>query len=288
MSSPLRKSKVGVAGLGIIGSRVAKNLARQGYGVWVWNRTPKPFPCFLGSPKDLAEHAETVLLFLKDGSALLEVLAAMAPALTPNHLVINHSTILPDHARQAAALVGKKGSAFLDAPFTGSRDAAEKNEMVYYLGGSEETIARARPLLECSAKEILCLGGVGDASLLKIATNMVTAATVAALGEALALTESAGISGENFSRAIAHNASNSATVQMKLPAMLAGDFAPRFSLQNMAKDIRMAKSLLEGAGIPPRMMEAFLQHAQTAEEAGRQEEDFSVLYRMVSEAAHGA
>lgn len=282
MSSLLHKSDLAVAGLGIIGSRVAKNLVRQGSRVWVWNRTPKPFPCFLGSPKDLAEHADTILLFLKDGIALLEVLEAMLSALTPRHLIINHSTILPSHARQAAALVETKGAAFLDAPFTGSKDAAEKNEIVYYLGGSPETIERAKPILQATAKEILCLGAVGDASLLKIATNMVTAATVAALAEALALTTASGIPGEKFAEAIRHNASNSTTLQMKLPAMLDGDFSPRFSLLNMTKDIRLAKELLADAKISPKIMEAFLEHAQIAENIHGNTEDFSVIYRTIS------
>ncbi len=87
---------------------------------------------------------------------------------------------------------------------------------------------RSRPALEASSKQILYVGGIGDASVLKIATNMLTASTVQTLAEALALVRSAGIDGSKLAEALEHNASRSATADFKLAAMLAAKFRGEF------------------------------------------------------------
>lgn len=279
MSSFPPKSNIGLVGLGIIGSRAAKVLANAGHTVWVWNRTPKPVPCSLGSPADVARQSKNILIFVKDGPALFEVLEAMRPGLTPGHLIANHSTILPAEARQAARILEKTGTGFVDAPFTGSRDAAAAGQLVYYLGGLPAHIERIRPLLEITGKGIVEIGEVGQASLVKIATNMISAASVASLAEALALVEESGVGAEIFAQAIESNASCSDTLRMKLPAMQQGDFAPRFSLSNMVKDMELATRLLDEHNLAGEQVRAFLQRAEAAMAIGAGSEDFSSIYR---------
>ncbi len=131
--------------------------------------------------------------------------------------------------------------AFSRRPFTGSKVAAENGQLVYYIGGDEAALKQARPILEASSKEIVLIGEkIGDATIMKVATNIVTAATAQVAAEALALVRKAGISPELFGRAMKSNASNSATLEMKVPMMLAGDFEPHFSVKHMLKDVRIA------------------------------------------------
>ena len=111
--------------------------------------------------------------------------------------------------RAAAEIVQRRGARYLDAPFTGSKVAAENGQLVYYIGGDEAALKQARPILEASSKEIIQIGEIGDATIMKVATNIVTAATAQIGAEALALVRKAGISAEIFSRAMKHNASNS-------------------------------------------------------------------------------
>jgi hypothetical protein len=87
------------------------------------------------------------------------------------------------------------------------------------------------------------IGKIGDASVMKVATNLVTAATAQVAAESLALVRKAGIPPELFARAMKSNASNSTTLEMKLPLMLAGDFEPHFSVKHMLKDVRIAANL---------------------------------------------
>lgn len=268
---------VGVIGLGIIGSRVAARLRTAGFDVWVWNRSPRQEPNFLGSAREVAETVDTLLLFVPDGPALISTIESIGDALTPRHLVINHATVAPGEVRQAAELTTVAGAGFLDAPFTGSRLAAEAGQIVYYVGGPAPLLERARPILAASAKEILPLGEVGQASLIKIATNLVSAATVQALAESLALVDRAGIPLESFHKAIELNAVNSATAGIKLPAMLTGDFEPHFALKHMLKDVNLGLAEAQAAGVNLPAATAVSQSLTDGSEIGWGDLDFSAI-----------
>jgi hypothetical protein len=114
---------------------------------------------------------------------------------------------------------------------------------VYYVGGSKEALGDAQPILEATGKQIVPIGAVGQASAIKIATNMVTAASVQAAAEALALVQAHGLSLEKFVEAMHANASYSGTLAMKLPKMLSRDFEPHFSIKHMLKDMQIAGQL---------------------------------------------
>ena len=186
MSIRTRKN-VGVIGLGIIGHRVVDCLRERGFHVFVWNRTPRPVPNFVGSAAEVAELCDIIQIFVSDDEALLQTAQRITRELSPNHIVMAHCTVAPDTMRAAAEIVEKRGARFLDAPFTGSKTAAENGQLVYYVGGDEAALRQVRPVLEASSKEIIEMGKVGDATTVKVATNMVTAATVQATAEALAL-----------------------------------------------------------------------------------------------------
>jgi 3-hydroxyisobutyrate dehydrogenase-like beta-hydroxyacid dehydrogenase len=234
------QKNVGVIGLGIIGSRVTENLRRKGFQVFVWNRTPRPVPNFVGAPAEIAEMCDYIQIFVSDDDALLQIVQNLSPALAPRHIVMAHSTVAPHSMRAAADIVEGRGARFIEAPFTGSKLAAEKGELVYYVGGDEVALREAQPILQASGKQIVEIGEIGQATAIKVATNMVTAATVQAATEALALVHSAGVPLEKFVSAMQGNASNSTTLTMKLPKILDGDFEPHFSLKHMLKDMQIA------------------------------------------------
>lgn len=244
-----RKQAVGIIGLGIIGSRVAAAVRRAGYEVWVWNRSPKAEANFLASPAEVAETADIILLFVSDGPALIETVRALSPALSARHVVVSHSTVGPKEVLEAAKLVTEKSAGFLDAPFTGSREAAEIGDIVYMVGGPKEILERTRPILSASARTILEVGDVGQASLLKLATNLVAAATVEAFAEALALVKSGGVASGKFVETLSQHGVRSGLANMKVPAMITGDFEPRFALKHMFKDMQLALGAGSDAGI---------------------------------------
>jgi 3-hydroxyisobutyrate dehydrogenase-like beta-hydroxyacid dehydrogenase len=242
MPHRMRKN-VGVIGLGIIGSRVAAHLREKGFHVFVWNRTLRRIPNFVGTPGEIAEMCDCLQIFVSDDDALLEVANQLTSALAPRHIVLAHSTVSPHSMRAAAEIVERRGARFIEAPFTGSKMAAEKGELVYYVAGDDAALREAWPILEASSKEIMVIGEIGQATAVKIATNMVTAASVQAAAEALALVQAVGLPVEKLAEAMRGNASYSETLAMKLPKMIEANFEPHFSLKHMLKDMQIASRL---------------------------------------------
>jgi 3-hydroxyisobutyrate dehydrogenase-like beta-hydroxyacid dehydrogenase len=203
----------------------------------------------------------------------------MTPNLTAHHIVMAHCTVSPDTMRAAAEMAERRGAQLLDCPFTGSKNAAENGELVYYVGGDEAALNRARPVLEASSKEIIQIGKVGDATTIKVATNMITAASVQAAAEALALISRSGLPAEKFVTAMKNNGSNSATLDMKLPMMMEGNFEPHFSVKHMLKDVVIATRLARNFGIEFGATDAS-RHGLTEEmRQGRGDADYSSLFR---------
>lgn len=271
------KQNVGILGLGIIGSRVADNLRKAGHEVFVWSRSARPVPNFLASPHEVAEAAGIIQIFVRDSAALIEAIEDMKPALKAGHLIMNHATVSKKATLQAARLVEETGAAFLDAPFTGSKMAAQNGKLSYYIGGSDLLLERARPVLEASAAKILPLGAIGEAMVLKIVTNLVSAVIVEAVAEAADITRANGIPLERLHQALESNANYSTLIGMKLPAIIKSDFEPHFALRNMLKDADFARELAAEANLSTPALDCTAAAMRAGVDAGRGDLDFSVL-----------
>ena len=269
--------KVGVIGQGIIGSRVAECLRGSGRHVYVWNRTPQPIPNFVSSPAEMARLASTIQIFVADGKALVEIVTSLKETLTTEHTIVNNCTADPGSVVEAYEIVKGAGASFLDAPFTGSKLAAEKGALVYYIGGDTKALEMVRPVLEASSKEILFVGRVGEASVIKIATNMITGTTVEVLAEAYGLVAGAGIDPKALSEAIEHNACGSTLTSMKLPSIIEEDYDTHFSLKHMFKDAQYALKLGKDLGVELPALSTTASLMFRAIEDGEGEKDFSVL-----------
>lgn len=232
--------KISVLGLGIIGSAWAKNLISDGHAVRCWNRTPKDFPNFHASIQEAIEGAEVIFIVVADPPAVQSVLDKIQPKLGHGLLVIQSSTISARWTRLFAEQVQRTGALFLEAPFTGSKLAAEQRQTVYYLGGESEVVDKARPILEPISSAILHIGPLGSASSLKLAMNLNIAGVAQTLFESLTLCRVEGISDEVYFNALARNASRSGVSDLKEPKLRQRDYTPQFSLKHMAKDLRLA------------------------------------------------
>jgi 3-hydroxyisobutyrate dehydrogenase-like beta-hydroxyacid dehydrogenase len=237
--------RITVLGLGIIGSAWATNLNADGLTVRAWNRTPKSFDFFEGNLERAVDDAEMIIIVVADPAAVESILQVVAPRLKPGQLVAQSSTISAAWTEKFAAQVQATGALFLEAPFTGSKPAAEARKTVFYLGGDEAVIQRARPVLQRLSTSILHVGPIGSASSLKLAMNLNIALVSEALAESLTLARVAGIPDEKFFEALHMNVGRSGFSDLKEPKYRAGDYSPQFSLKHLDKDMRLA---LETAG----------------------------------------
>jgi len=241
---------IAVVGLGIIGSAWAHNLHTDGLTVRAWNRTPKDLPFF---EKDLAravKDAEMIIIVVADPAAVESVLKQIVPQLKPGQLVAQSSTISAHWTKLFAKQVEATGALFLEAPFTGSKPAAEARKTVFYLGGADEIVTKAKPVLKRLSAHILHIGAVGTASSLKLAMNLNLAVMAEALSESLTLARAEGIADEIFFDALHLNVGRSGLSDLKEPKFRAKDYAPQFSLKHMNKDLRLALETADALDLP--------------------------------------
>jgi len=278
--------RAGVLGLGIIGSRVAARVQAARIPLAVWNRTARAFPGLAApasNPAAVAESADILQIFVADDEALRGTVGDMLPVLGSGHVVLSHATVAPQTVRELASKVAAKGAAFLDAPFTGSRDAAAQGQITYYIGGEAEALERARPVLDASAKAILPMGQVGQASAVKLATNIMAAAAAVSLAEAIHLLRANGVDPRILATALETNAARSGVTDLKLPCMLDGEYAPRFSARNMRKDLRLAAETTDPQH--RTLTGAMLELYEKACAEGLGDEDFAAVVKVSAPSA---
>ncbi len=237
--------RVTVIGLGIIGSVWAKNLHADGLKVLGWNRTPKDLPFYEADLARSVKDAEMIIIVVADPPAVESILNTIVPHLKPGQIVVQSSTISAHWTKLFAERVEATGALFLEAPFTGSKPAAEARKTVFYLGGTADIVEKARPVLTRLSTQLLHIGILGTASSLKLAMNLNIAVISEALSESLALARAEGISDEKFFEALHINAGRSGFSDLKEAKFRTGDFSPQFALKHMDKDLRLA---LETAG----------------------------------------
>lgn len=282
----MRSESVAVFGLGIIGSRCADNLAKAGHDVVVWNRTPKGLANEVGSPGEAASKTTVLSFYLKDGIALRDTFDRLRDQLTPDHVVMNHSTVDHETTHAIALECAEIGCGFLDCPFTGSKDASAAGQLVYYVGGEGALIERMRPLLAATSKEVRVIGGVGSATVIKIATNLISAQVVQALSEAMAITEASGIDPQVLIDAVASNACGSMLAKMKMPAMATGDYDTHFSVDNMRKDSAFALELAAQLGLETPGIAVANGVMTDRCDAGDADLDFCAMFKQFSKVLH--
>jgi 3-hydroxyisobutyrate dehydrogenase-like beta-hydroxyacid dehydrogenase len=272
---------IAVLGLGIIGSAWARNLIADGNAVRCWNRSPKEFPNFHKTIAEAIEGAEAIFIVVADPPAVQSVLDEVLPRIGAGQMVVQSSTISAEWTRKFAEQVEETGAVYLEAPFTGSKLAAEKRETVYYLGGSPEVVERAQPLLRPISKALLHIGPLGSASTLKLAMNMNIAGIAQTLCESLTLCRAAGIPDDTYFAALGRNVAHSGLADLKEPKLRQGDYAPQFSLKHMGKDLRLALETAGGLSLTLAQTAQLKQSYDRGIDAGWKEDDFIGLIRLL-------
>jgi 3-hydroxyisobutyrate dehydrogenase-like beta-hydroxyacid dehydrogenase len=273
--------KVSVLGLGIIGSVWAKNLIEDKLDVRTWNRTAKDFPKRVDDVADAVRDADFLIIVVADPPAVQAVLELALPELHAGQVVIQCSTVSADWNRRFAQQVTQRGAAFLEAPFTGSKPAAEQRKTVFYVGGDSDVVDRCRPLLDRLASSILYIGPLGTASSLKLAMNVNIAGVAQALCESLALCRAEGIPDTTYFDALHLNASRSGVSDLKEPKLLASDYSPQFSVKHMAKDLRLARETAQAASVKMPELERVFELYEKALQNGWAEDDYISVERLL-------
>ena len=268
---------VALLGLGAMGSRLAPRLVAAGYRLQVWNRTPAAAERVVAasatitpsngattgasepasepaaepagqvvaaaSPAQAAAGAAAVLVCVRDDEASTRVWDEVGPVLATDALAVELSTLTPAHVRRLARRLGPR---FLEAPMVGSRPQAEAGQLRLLVGGTEQAVARALPLLRALGAGVHHIGVSGQAAVAKLAVNGLLAVQLAAAGELLGTARASGLDPAALAELLTALPVTAPALARSLPRALAGDTSPNFPLELVAKDLRYLDALPGG------------------------------------------
>jgi 3-hydroxyisobutyrate dehydrogenase len=287
--------QLGFVGLGAMGLPMTRHLLEAGHQVTVASRSPGPVEqaVALGavaaaSPAAVAEASQTVILCVPSSPQVAEVVEAMLPALGPDHVVVDCSTIDPEVERTQHQLVTATGSGFLDAPLSGGTAGAEKGTLTLMVGGEAATLERARPALEPFAGLIVHVGGPGMGQVVKLCNNLIYAAQMVATSEATALAVKSGVDLAKLHEVLVHSTGDCVAVRTRLPVAgvvpdspASNGWRPGFMTDLMAKDLDLALVYAAGVGVPVTTTATSRQALTAAIAAGYGREDFSAVAKVI-------
>jgi len=280
---------VGMIGLGLMGKPMAKNLAKAGFPLVVWNRTKARAEelaaagaKIASNPREVGSQVDVLITIVSDPPAVEEVLFGAEGALGAmkrGSVLIDSSTVSPDLARRTAQACAERGVEYLDAPVTGGTWGAEKGELVFMIGGKAEVLERVKPVLEAVGKRFFLLGPNGAGQTVKLAMNLMLALQVEALSEAVALVTSAGVPGEKLVEVMQSSMARSGVLDVKAPQILKNEFPASFPLRLMHKDVRLALELAKQEGVALPAGAAAYATYSAVKEASKDDPDFAAVAR---------
>ncbi len=242
--------KIGFIGTGIMGSPMAMNLIKAGYGVWVYARTPARAQTLVQagatvcrSPKAVAECADIIITMVSDTPDVEAVVLGpegVIAGAAPGKVLVDMSTISPSAARRIAAHLGEKGVEMLDAPVSGGDIGAREGTLSIMVGGKEDVFERVWPVFNVLGSNIVLVGDHGAGQVAKTCNQVLVAQHVQAAAEALLLARACGVDPARVRSALLGGFAASRVLEVHGQRMLAHDFAPGFKLALHRKDIRIA------------------------------------------------
>ena len=253
--------RVAFLGLGIMGSRMAANLARAGFELTVWNRTSSKAEAFSSkhgakvapTPAAAASLNEAVVTMVVDGGQVEQVLLGPEGVVEVGQdglLCIDCSTIGPTATRSIADRLRPQGMAMVDAPVTGSAPRAEDGTLTIMAGASDQDFERAQPLLEAMGQLVVHAGPVGHGQMVKLINNAVAATNAATLAQALLVAARGGVDLDALTTVMGAGSGGSAMLDLKAGAMREHDYTTLFKLDHMLKDVRLCLEEGQAIGAP--------------------------------------
>jgi 2-hydroxy-3-oxopropionate reductase len=264
---------VGFVGLGIMGKPMARNLLKAGFTLTVASRSRRPVDELSNegaipreSPRSCADGQDAILTMLPDSPDSEQVILGENGVLegaASGSLVIDMSSIAPAVSRKIGALCDAKGVDFLDAPVSGGEAGAIAGQLAIMVGGKKEVFDRALPIFQAVGKSHVLCGGHGAGNTVKLANQIVVAANIEAVSEALVFARKAGVDPQVAFEAIRGGLAGSKVLEAKAPMMIDGNFKPGFRLRLHQKDLANALVTAKEADVPLPVT-ALLQQIVTA------------------------
>jgi 2-hydroxy-3-oxopropionate reductase len=286
---------VGFVGLGVMGRPMARNLVRAGHRVVVWNRSAAAAAELAAAgatvartPAELAEAAPVVLTMLPDLLEVEEVLSrddGLLRGMRRGSVLVVMGTVSPVDVRDLGVRLEPAGVTVVDAPVSGGDVGAEQATLSIMAGGRPEDVARVRPFLEAMGTTVDHLGALGAGQLAKACNQVVVAATITALAEALVLARKGGLDPRRVFAVLAGGLAGSRVLEVKGPKLLGGDFRPGGAAAFQHKDLGFALAAARAGGVALPLTALVDQLFGAARWNGFGDDDHSVVVRVIERLA---
>lgn len=284
--------KIGFIGLGIMGSRMARNLQKDGQELVVYNRTREKAADLVAngaaladSPAVVGEQVDLLFTMLAHPQAVEETALGedgFLDSLDGGALWVDCSTVNPSFSRRMAAEADNRGVRFLDAPVAGSKNQAAEAQLTFIVGGEADDVEEGRPYFEVMGNRVVHVGGQGMGVSLKVVVNSQLAMAMAAFSEGVALGKSLGIPQETLFNILLGGPVVAPVVGGKKGKFEQDDYSDvEFPLRWMQKDLQMATVAAYEAGSAMPVANAAKEVYRLAEQQGLGELDYSAIFKFL-------
>jgi 3-hydroxyisobutyrate dehydrogenase len=289
------QTRIGFAGLGLMGGRMAPHYLEKGFPLTVWNRTAQRCAPLVAAgavqartPRELAERSDVVVACVSDPPAVERLVFAedgILGAARPGFTYLETSTISPAMARRVDEALRGKGARMLEAPVTGSKMGAEKGTLILMTGGPRALHDELMPvMMAIGAKAVHC-GEMGQGSVVKLIGNGLISFMLEGLCEGLVLARKAGIPQETLLEVVMASGYQSPYFPFKGAAIEKRDWDTHFSIDLLVKDQTLALEEGSAHGVPMPGLAAIREVFQSARARGFGQEDIAAVVKVIESAA---
>jgi 3-hydroxyisobutyrate dehydrogenase len=272
-----------------MGSAMARNAVRAGFTVRAWSRPLEDAARLAGEGIAVAPTAATavrgaglVVTMVPDADAIESFSygpEGFLDAIGPDAIWVQSSTVGVAPTDRLIDAASRHGVTIVDAPVLGSREPAERGELVILASGEENAVERCKPLFDALARRVLKLGPAGSGSRMKMVTNNWIVSSVAAIAESVALAEALGLDGRTFLDALDGTNMDMAYAQTKGGMMLTRDYPVQMTVANAVKDGRLALAAAREHRLPARVIAAATELMESAAADGWAWQDMAAAFQ---------
>lgn len=287
---------IGFVGLGVMGSHMAGHLARAGHALTLMDadaaiarRLAQSFggsACAVATPREVAQRSDVVITMLPNGQVVQQVALGedgLLHGIREGAVLLDTSSSEPWLTRQTAQALAARGAAMVDAPVSGAEAGARDAALVFMVGGAEDDVARIRPLLDLMGRDIFHMGELGCGHAMKCINNCITAATMSAASEGLAVGKRYGLDPALMLDVLNLSTGGSWVTRTQFQRVLDRRFDASFKLELMLKDIGIAMELARETHTPVPMWSVGQQLWRMADRAAGEGASLTEVVRWVEQ-----
>lgn len=287
--------KIAFLGLGTMGAGMAANLQKAGHELTVWNRDAKRMASLVrkgalkaATPAEAVGGAEFIFYSFADDASVEQVVFGTDGILQgaeKGQVALDLTTVHPETSRKQFRAFAEKGVDFLDAPVFGSKNEAAEGKLWVLVGGDKKVFQKAQPLLKQIGETVHYMGENGQGTSMKLVGNLIVAAQLQALGEALTLATKAGLNIKDVLEVLKVTDFRSPILENTTRAMSKRDFAPNFALKLMLKDANLIASFAQDLNVPTPAAAATRETIKNAVNQGWGDENAHALIKSLEQGA---